>query len=169
MQHLLQEWFFNEEIQLFKFVLGSNYLWIRLMWVLLSPEHLCLVFILTQWHIHAQITRVYKGKEHAEVEFTVSIPSWTDLVNRWSSFLVVVIIYQRCTVELVFLTFYDRHFRLGLYLWMMRLGRKSQLKLQQPWRPIRHSTRILMVGTSLNGYFDTCYLLLFGILWSWKF
>jgi len=85
----------------------------------------------------AQITRIYKGKEHAEVEFTVSCLYSTS-------------IFEKKNVKKLFLilemlrSLICKSFRLALYLLMMELGKKLPLRLPRPWRQMELFTQILM-------------------------
>jgi hypothetical protein len=76
-----------------------------------------------------QITRLYKGREHVEVEF---------IVSEADGCLILLAVFSRG------FTYSICHLRLGPYPLKMELEKKLQPKSQQPWKPIKHFTQILM-------------------------
>lgn len=60
--------------------------------------------------------------------------------------------------------------RLGLFLWMMTLGKKLLHNLKLQWRPTRHSTLILMDVTSLRGWVKfVCCLSIINYVDCWLY
>ena len=92
-----------------------------------------------------QVTRVYKGREHAEVEFIVSSTNSHELVYIFST-------HKKKKKKNLVLRKYMRQqkfdFRLGQYLLMIELVKRSLLRLQLQSKMTKDFIQILMAGIS---------------------